>query len=557
MDAITVGRLILAFDCALECNVPPEGTQRFLAEEVKSVISSGAGLFVAEVREELGERIGLFLEATSSVYIRTMLLEGVRDEDQNVSAAFVELVARVGAPLSDEEDMIAAMERVLERNSKTTNLVAINALRNLPRMRTMRNLDQLNGILERGSLVEKTAVLQLLEDEPALISRFTIELNDILYGRNDVLAAGAGSAVIRGGLFERSEYTNLGMFDRALQAVVSNDAPRKSLAGTVRIPWVTVEEWIFSSDRHVRERGFRCLTIIEADAVRVHDLLFRCLRTEDDSVVVTAILDALAAYSGAIQVASLAETDQVCRMTKSRFRNVRRSAARVLGSFPTMEAVCSVLIDQYHRLEGKYDDEMREVIRSMTEHGVRDKACRTVLADEVSRILSLREMRWSKGRTSLFSDLLFAVDQIGIQMSDSQAELLLAVVKDFRAPNSVKRLAMRLYGQTCRINPGSLEGIVGEFRIQNANRRLAAYRAGRRLVQRCRDRYDTVQIMVDGIREARKVLVANWNRELAAVGKHGDGAAVREIRSFLVDIEAILGAYHEFSERITVESLGN
>ena len=129
-----------------------------------------------------------------------------------------------------------------------------------------------------------------------------------------------------------------------------SDAPRRSLSGSVKITWDRVEEWIFSEERNLRERGFRCLALVEADSARVHDLLFRCLKTENDSTVVTAILHFLATYSGAIQAASLAETDQVCRLTKSEFGNVRRAAARALRSFPTMEVVTSALIEQYQQL---------------------------------------------------------------------------------------------------------------------------------------------------------------------------------------------------------------
>ena len=88
IDSITVSRLLLGFDCALECDVPPENTQRFLADEVKRVLSSGSGVFVSEVREELGERVGLLIEATGSQYMREVILDGLGEEDVRVAAAF-------------------------------------------------------------------------------------------------------------------------------------------------------------------------------------------------------------------------------------------------------------------------------------------------------------------------------------------------------------------------------------------------------------------------------------------------------------------------------------
>ena len=554
-DGITVSRLLLAFDCALECDVPPEGTQKFLAEEVDKVLATGAGMYVSEVREQLGERIGLLMEATGSRFMREVLLEGISSGDERRSAAFVEMIAGMGGPFCDEEETVLAIGRALERDERILNQAVINALRALPALRSDRNLGRVAQVLRRGGIIEKTAVLQLLEEQPALIGSFEGELREQLYGENDILAAGAASAVIRGDLFRKDEYTDLAMFDRALQEVMSNDAPRKSLTGVVRIPWDVVEEWIFSPERKLRERGFRCLSVVETDAAKVHDLLFRCLRTEEDDVVVTAMLNTLSVYSGAIQAASLAETDQVCRLTKSKYSNVRRAAARALRSFPTMEAVTRALIDQFHQLGGRYNREMRDVVRAMAAHAVRDKASRAVIGDEIIKILRMSDLKWNTGNIAYVSELLFAGEQFDVEMKEGATGRLLAIARDFRSPAEVRRLAMRLYGQTCARTGENLLEIVREFSGDDSSRRLSAYRAGRRLVQRCRGRFETVQMIVGGLEEARAGLLKCWEREVASVGERGDGAAVREIRNFLIDIESTLGAYQEFSDRVTIEEL--
>ena len=553
-DSITVNRLLLAFDCALECHVPPERTQSYLAEATKRVLSEGSGLFVSEVREELGERVGLLLEATGSRHFRKLILDGISAPDGQVVAAFVDFAVDVGAPCNQDEEVGRAISLAFERNDRNVNLAIINSLRSMPAWRSPANLEVVGRILRRGGIVERTAAVQLLDEEPALIQSFGEELRELLYGENQMLAAGAGAAIIRGGLFQRAEYTDLGMFDRALRLVVASDAPRRSLAGVVKMPWETVEDWIFAADRNVRERGFRSLVAVEGDAARVHDVLFRSLKTESDSVVVTTILNALAAYRGAIQAASLAETDQVCRLTKSEHGNVRRAAARVLRSFPTMEVVTNALIEQYQLVEGKFTDETREVVRAIAGHAVRDKACRALLNDEIRRLLKGGPPRWTERNVSMVTELLFAGDQFGMEMKESDAERLITVARDFRNPPEVRRLSMRLYGQTCATNVRSIRALTGEFGASDGNRRLSAYRAGRRLLQRCRARFESVQLVVEALEEAKDALVRSWTREVSAAGERNDGTALREIRNFLVDIETTLSAYQEFAERMTAES---
>ena len=550
-DDITVSRLLLAFDCALECDVPPEGTQKFLADQIDETLSAGAGMYVSEVRENLGERIGLMMEATGSAFMRDVLLNGVGAENERKAAAYVEMVTGMGGPFCEDEATVAAIGRALERNERVLNLAIINALRKVPALRSPRNLERMGQVLRRGGIIERTAVLQLLEEEPALIGSFEDELKEQLYGENEVLAAGAASAVIRGGLFRKEEYTDLGMFDRALQGVMSSDAPRRTLSGEVRIPWSVVEEWIFSEDRKLRERGFRCLAVVETDAARVHDLLFRCLKSENDDVVLTAILNTLASYSGAIQAASLAETDQICRLTKSGLSNVRRAAARSLRSFPTMEAVTQALIEQFHQLGGRYNPEMRDVLRAIAGHAVRDKACRAVISDEIVRILRSGEIRWSRKNIGYVTELLFAGERFEVEMDEREVRRLLTIARDYRSPVEVRRVTMRLFGQTCAKTAENLKEIVDEFNSEDGSRRLSAYRSGRRLVQRCRGRFETVQMMVDGLGAAKKALLKSWGREVASVGESGDGTGVREIRNFLMDIESTLSAYQEFSDRVT------
>ncbi len=552
---LTVSRLFLAFDCALECDVPPEDTQKFLAEEVDNVMSTGAGMYVSEVREQLGDRIALFLEATGSTHMRSMLLGGISADDERKAAAFVEMVTGMGGPFCEEEGTILRIGEALNRNLKILNLSIVNGLRKVPALRSPKNLDFMRRILRRGGIIEKTAVLQLLEEVPALIGGFESELKELLYAGKGVLAIGAADAVIRGGLFRREHYTDMPMFERALQLVMRNGAPRRSLNGVVRIDWDLVEDWVFSEDEKLRERGFRSLAVMESDVVRVHDLLFRCLGSEQDDQVLVAILNTLASYDGAIEAASLAETDQICGFTMSEFSNVRRAAARTLGSFPTMEVVSQALIDQFHQLKGRFNPEMRDVLRAIGGHAVRDQVCREVISDELKKVLRSEQVRWSKKNVAYISELLFASERFDTFFEDRDVRRLLEIARDYRSPPEVKRIMMRLFGQTCKMTSENLGEIVLGFKSDDSGQRLSAYRAGRRLVQRCRGQFGTVQRMVDGLRSAKVALRENWGREVSGVGDRGDGAGVREIRNLLMDIESTLGAYQEFSDRVTIEAL--
>ena len=550
LEAVTGGRLLLCFDCALECDVPPESTQRFLADELAHFLSIGSGAYLSDVRDELSERVGMLLEATGSSYLRDVLLRGMADARARVAGAYIDLVSGMADLFRDDQEVHSVLSAALVRKDRTLNMAAVNAVGRIPALRTDANLDRVRMLLSRGGIVEKTSVLRLIEEEPALIAEFERELHDLLHGPNEVLAAGAGSTVIKGGLFQREGYADLTLYDKSLRAVLGRDAPRRSLSGSIRVSWETIEEWIFSSESTLRERGFRSLAVIDADATRVHDLLFRCVSVEKEHGILTAILEVLASYRGAVQAASLAETHMVCKLTRSEYGDVRRAAARALRSFPTMEAISSALVEQFHKLRGRFDFELQDVIRSMASHAVRDRLCRTVLKDEISGVLRGVTPRWNQRNIGMVSELLFTGDQIGLELDERGSTRLVDFVRDYRTPARIRRVAMRLFGQTCSVSAESLRTIVDEFGSQDANRRLAAYRAGRRFVQRCRGRVRNVGFFVDAIGEAKGELLRCWDKEVNRVKDREDVASLREIRNFLMDIDSAIGSYQEFAGRI-------
>lgn len=555
-EVITVNRLMLAFDCALECDVPPEATQRFLAREAHKVISSGSGLFVPEVRQELGQRIQSLLEATGSEHIRRVIIDGIVVSEPEVAAAFVELAASMSIYSGGDSKIIEKISVAFARNERLINIAGINAMRSLPRLRSESNLQILRRIITRGGIVEKTAALQLLEEQPALVGRFARELADLVYGSQSILAMSAASAIIRGGLFELSDYTDFGLLDRALEHVISSDAPRRPLHKSVNLSWDRLEEWIYSSNSQLRQRGFRSLVVVESDIGRVHDVLFECLRTERDSTVTAVILDVLAAYPGAVEVASLAETNVICELTRNRHVNVRQAAARALKGFPTIQVVANALIEQYHGIRGTFTGESGDVVRAIAHHAVRDKACRAVLRDELKKVLRSRSSGWSRQNVSKVSELLQANIRIGMDTDKQCAQMVLRAVQDFRTPQIIRRFAMRLYGQICEMSSHSIRVVTSEFQVSEGSRRLAAYRSAKTMLQRCRGRFQTLSVVREELVTMQAELFRSWDREANRLAYKGDEPKLREIRNLLVDIESTLISYREFSERITAASLG-
>ena len=553
-DPITTGRLELAFDCALECDVPPEATQRLLAREVSSVLKEGPGLFVSEVREGLADKIRILLENTGSKPVKEMLLGGLADENADVAAAYVHLVAEMGSYCNEDEELLSGLSAAFERNERALRLAVVNALRDLPALRSVGNLQTVRSLLQRGGVVEKSAALQLLEEEPSLIRDFSVEVVNILQEEKNPLALTAASCVLRGGISQHQEFASRALLDRALQTVIQSDAPRQSLVGRLNIPWQQLESWIYSEHLPDKQRGFRSLVAVEEDAVKVHDVLFSALKRESESAVLTTILNALSSYPAAIRSASLADTDLVCKLSRSNYGNVRTAAARALRSFATMQVVTDTLIEQFRNLRGRDSKEAHEVIKSLAVHAVHDESCWSELTAELSRFLQKKQKNWSAQRTGVICKLLIACDQAAVKFEANTSTKLMELVSDYRTPVEVRRLSMRLYGQACPTNPESARKIQREFALQDTDRRLAAYRSANRFLRRCRGRIETIQIVQESLADMKAELIICWRREVGLIADKSGSPALQEIRTCLIAIESTLGSYKEFSKRVQADS---
>lgn len=557
LDSVTAQRLELALDCALECDVPPEATQRYLADQVAKMMSSGAGRHVSEVRETLATKISALLENSQSQPMESLLHNGIASDDPELAAAYVHLVSKIGRYANNSSDLLASLSAAVARQEPPIRLAVINAMRELPALRSDENLDDLRLAITRGGVVERTAALQLLEEEPKLVPSFRDVVIDVLLRGGNPLSQIAANCVLRGGLFEDHGSVNQSLLDSALRSLMQHERPRQSLVGRLEIPWDEIETLIYSDSVTNRTRGFRFLVAVEEDAVKVHRILFDSLRTERHESVLESILGALSSYPAAIRTASLADTDVVCRLTKSRHQNVRMAAAMALRSFASLGTVIASLKERFGELKGIDSREADEVTKSLASHAVDDESCGFELVQQLAEVLHRQNTRWNKNQIGFVTRLLLACDQAGVVVGPSLAHRLFEIASDFRTPIQIRRYAMRFYGQACPTNADSANNIMDKFRVTDSDMRLAAYRATERFLGRCRYRVETVQAVRDSLLHMREALIKRWHVETRLVIDKLDSAPLREIRGCLLDIQSILGSYDEFADRIRADSIAD
>lgn len=552
-DKITGSRLIMALDCALECDVPPEQAQELLGELIQKCLCEGSGGVVAEVRSSVAVRVQELLQNTGSLAVRRRLIESAGSGDSRVAAATIDLIARMPQVLHEDAIFRSAVTDAFNSKEPIVRMSCIAALQAVPSLRTPENLLQVRVSLERGSLAEQHAALQLLDSEPALIAQFTDPVLGALNSKQRPISSLAARCVIVGGIFTQSGFEDRGLLDKALRLHTQSDGPQKRLEQYLDISTSKLEDLIFSSVPEDQKLGIRSLVAVRREPAAVHGYLFSVLKSSANHDVRTACLDAMAVDARVMKVASLADTELVCRCTRDDYADVRRSAARTLRHFPTIDFVREALCGRYEALRTEGDQlERNEVVKALASHGAQDKTLRAFLQEELFRILVREQDGWGKKRQNLVVSLLHATEQMGGTILQRHSSLLFAVSVDYRTPLDVRRYASRVFGRTASPTPENGANVLVLLDRPHRAERIAAYRATGAFVDRCKGNVSIVRTMLPILGQLRNTLIGKWSGEFGGLRDRIDSSGLRDIRAALLSIEEIVTSYDEFSSRMKV-----
>ncbi|MEJ1337000.1 MAG: metallophosphoesterase [Candidatus Sedimenticola sp. (ex Thyasira tokunagai)] len=552
-DQVTLSRLLLAIDCALECDVPPEKAQQYLATEIEKVLANGVGSGVAEVRELLAAKIQELLENTGSEAFRDMLIKGAKLDSGRLSAAYIEFLARMAALVESDPRIRNVISSAFEKSEPVIRIACISALQSIPSLRTEQNLNEVRHCLGKGTMAEKNAALQLLDSEPSLVQGFIDELVWLLDNKRSLVSSLAGRCLIIGGVFSKKDYEKRGLLDKALAKYMQSDRPQKSLAHRLEFSKEDLERLIFSTLPEEQQLGIRSLVVVEKAPNVIHDYLYSVLDKSKNHKVKSTCLDALAMNTNVIRISSLADADLVCKCAKDNFIDVRRSAIRALKHFPPLDSVKNTLLDRYLLLQSKKDlPEKVGVIRALASLGIRDRHIRDFLHQELTKTLTADVEGWGNRRKTITIRLLLASDQMGGTVKEHLSRIIYDATNSYKIPSEVKRLAIRTFGRTANPDIKNGERVIKLLGSQQRSERLSAYRAAGSFVEKCKGSVENIRMVYDVLLELRETLVMKWAIENKNLTDRIDFSGLRDIRVSLLAIEHALTSYDEFSLRMGI-----
>ena len=560
IESITQERMILAFDCALECDVPPHETQRMLAQQVERSLTEGALKHSEFLRGKTAQFVDQLIASSGMGLFEEMLVVGVGAEDGTVAAAHIDFMGRLEEPERFEKRLVDAFEDAFcGRRESVVRASCAGALTRRTELRTPTVLAELERCLTR-SIIEKHSAITAIEIAPELGAGIQSSIVSLLDDSNRLISSAAARCVLVGGFVDPHSHASEVAIGKTLR--IWQDDMRGLNVDRISMSLDGVDlRRLLESDRseHV-ELGARLFPLGDMDDRQVYAQLMATLRRDMGHEVARACLDSLRAREGALDLVTLADTDLICRMVESKHRDVRIGAVKVLAMLPNDEQVINTLRLHCGLVDGSRsadigDVEEEEGFAALAEHARKDPQLQRRLASAVlSSLPGPKEKRFGDDRhQKRMRSLLLACEKAGAVVDVTLSRRLLNLVKNFRTPLALRVQSLKTYARTVQPSVECIRELVKLVEKDDQQLNEAAYAACFLFLGQCRKRVDFVRTVYSKLGDLRLALVAAWRREKGRIGDRIDATGLEDIRRSLSELESLLISYKDFSERMKLK----
>lgn len=549
---VTKYKLLLALDCASECDVPPEGAQELLADEIYKTLTVGAGKFSADLREEIAERLRHFLQGAGP-RMEDALIRGLACTDPIARAAFYDLVSRLDVSLKLSQSILESFAAGMAERHPAVQTAAMLAIEAHPDLRGEKSEETVRIALS-GSVPEKHAALKVLTVVPEYYARQQDKVRPLLDDGNVLISELAANCImvngLRGGTWEADE--NETLREKVLSKLDRSDQESAVARANVTLDPNAINAMLVSESSTLHELAIRYLPLVRNDIRFAYRILSKNLRTSTPPRLRAASLDSFRDCPGALDLITIADTDEICKLLGVKERNVRLAAIKLLGELPDDEKVIKSLKDLLGVLLGdaSRDEEVSEAARALAKHvrrnsRLRDDILRTILQYIPANV---EAGFGDRSRQHHLRELLYICESIGGE-DDHTAQRVLRFAEDFRTPERIRTQSLRVFGQLAQPNAENAKRLCTLLDKNDFRLRGATYAASLSFIKRCRTKVHYVRRVNGELERLRDCLSRAWKRETSGVVENIAPAAATDIRSAVLELENLTAAYEEFSER--------
>lgn len=556
-ESVTNARLLLALECAAECDVPPEAAQHALFEALYKSLSSGAARFSSELRDSIASRLTSFLQGTGRI-LEAYLCKGLSDADGHVVAAFVDLIARLSNAVTLPDSIVNLCEKALSIDDQVTRSAVLFGILKRAELRGDSFKNAVNESL-KGSLSEKHAALDAVNTVPAYYSYCSTAISDLLDDSNALIASAAARCILICSFGTAHWISTPSREEKILMRLTFAESENNFDLPGISIDSLQIERMVSSGTATEKELAVRYSPMLRTSPATLYNIIIRTLKSAETSRIKSACLDSLRASPRAIDLITIADTDLICQCVDAQERNVQIAALKLLGDMPDDEQVVKKLTgfigDENNNKTN--DDQINAAVKALSKHAKRN----TRLKNEVTALLL---KRIPKNPSAGFGDsnqqrqllgLLTICEELGDTAQAALASRLMALAESFKTPAPLRRQAIRSFGAVAPRTPTSVESLISLLKKNSVEFNDATYYSTLAFVNACKRKVQSIRSVYSELPKILETLEACWRREIAS-SVSIDPSGAHNIREAVVGIRDVISQYDEFAVRASLAKTG-
>lgn len=549
--SITKYKLLLAIDCASECDVPPEGAQDLLADEIFNVLSNGPAKYSASLRQQLAEKLRPFLQGAGP-RIEKALIKGLGDKDQTTVAAFCDLIYRFDDSMELSKELVQAFTACLKLDSPVLQASAIQAIEAKPELRSSEAIKVITKALS-GSIAEKHAALKVLCQTPEYISENINAVSRLLDDPNLLIAEIAAHCLLIHAAVKNDINENSHLREKILSKINRTEQDYGFHQYSITLERDALESKLASENPLDKELAIRYIPLIKEDDKYVYRVLSKIMKDANTTPRACAsAMDSFRLCQGAHALITISDTDYICSRLDAKEGNVRIAAIRLLGELPDDEKVIrclrNILEDSTSK---KYKrDEVSEAAKALTKHVRRNPNLRAVVQEAVLNYIpdSVEQGFGDEDQQHHILQILSVCEAVA-EVDEKAAQKVLRFSTDYRTPEKIRSQSIRTYGNLTEPSANSANNLIELLDKNDIRIKEAVFHSCLSFIKRCRTKVKYIREVNGRLDALSESLCKAWDREIRANPNSITPSGATDIREGIIEIENLTAAYEEFSER--------
>ena len=549
-ENIVADALLLALDCVLEGDAPPERVLTSLIARINESITSGALANNSTLRREVGERLGRILQASNSPLLLEFFQTGLDTRDEKVCAAYVGVVGFVAGEVDLSKDVLDAFDRGASRAERVVQISVCVAIPESSQLRSQSVVECVRECLS-GSMDARLAAVRAMILVPSVGKSFVGQLVRNLDDSSDELAELSARALMKIGISTENP-EEVAWLATSLRRIAEGSSLDTAQEISLSYSRNTIESLLNSASKEQRMLGVRLLPWVHDSQQFVHDQLMACLNGGREETV--AALASIRIAAGARMLLTVPDS-HVLRglLSKDYSRDVRLNAARTLATFGYGNPdISRDLVSFVKSIQGteSYADAVSLLAWSIHENEI----AQAFLLQELERVLSTSG-GLNKEQARELNSLLLAVAGMDTEANPRINGLLRMRVNDYKVDIQVRRRSLQALVAVSPIASG-VKTLAALLRAAPGRLGYAVITATSRFLERCRRRLEYIATVFPDL-EQLEAAVLDYHERAVATAADDAEALAEAARTALIDVRHMYFAYREFTvqERRITQSI--